>query len=166
MTAGIHEHNIPVQQRHPPPLLGTDPLSPIKQLWKPLATSPRQWGAIAHILGIKWSRKSGDDWLHHISIKRRWSDCAARGGGFFLNLSVKTVQIRSHYLENTFVFFRMKVASKSKESVQGDSDGDKFPPRVASLNFSLDDSAMDAGLECHSPPPDYNSVMRYSTPPV
>lgn len=88
------------------------------------------------------------------------------GGGFFLNLSAKTVQIRSHYLENTFVFFRMKVASKSKESVQGDSDGDKFPPRVASLNFSLDDSALDAGLECHSPPPDYNSVMRYSTPPV
>ncbi|XP_011608763.2 vascular endothelial growth factor receptor kdr-like isoform X1 [Takifugu rubripes] len=60
----------------------------------------------------------------------------------------------------------MKVASKSKESVQGDSDGDKFPRRVASLNFSLDDSALDAGLECHSPPPDYNSVMRYSTPPV
>ncbi|KAK7922469.1 hypothetical protein WMY93_009371 [Mugilogobius chulae] len=45
-----------------------------------------------------------------------------------------------------------KAMSKSKESVLGD--------------FSLDDSALDAGLECHSPPPDYNSVVRYSTPPV
>lgn len=45
-----------------------------------------------------------------------------------------------------------KAMSKSKESVLGD--------------FSLDDSVLDAGLECHSPPPDYNSVVRYSTPPV
>lgn len=74
----------------------------------------------------------------------------------------QTVHLQFKHIE--FVFFRMKVASKSKESVQGDSE--KFPPRVASLNFSLDDSALDAGLECHSPPPDYNSVMRYSTPPV
>lgn len=60
----------------------------------------------------------------------------------------------------------MKAASKSKESVRGDPDREKFPPRVSSLNFSLDDSALDADLECHSPPPDYNSVVRYSTPPV
>lgn len=40
-----------------------------------------------------------------------------------------------------------KAMSKSKESV-------------------LDDSVLDVGLECHSPPPDYNSVVRYSTPPV
>lgn len=45
-----------------------------------------------------------------------------------------------------------KAISKSKESVLGD--------------FSLDDSVLDADLECHSPPPDYNSVVRYSTPPV
>lgn len=45
-----------------------------------------------------------------------------------------------------------KAMSKSKESVLGD--------------FSLDDSVLDVGLDCHSPPPDYNSVVRYSTPPV
>uniref|UniRef100_A0AAV2MJS0 receptor protein-tyrosine kinase n=1 Tax=Knipowitschia caucasica TaxID=637954 RepID=A0AAV2MJS0_KNICA len=45
-----------------------------------------------------------------------------------------------------------KAMSKSKESVLGD--------------FSLDDSALDVALECHSPPPDYNSVVRYSAPPV
>uniref|UniRef100_A0A8C6S977 receptor protein-tyrosine kinase n=1 Tax=Neogobius melanostomus TaxID=47308 RepID=A0A8C6S977_9GOBI len=45
-----------------------------------------------------------------------------------------------------------KAMNKSKESILGD--------------FSLDDSVLDAGLECHSPPPDYNSVVRYSTPPV
>uniref|UniRef100_A0A3B4B045 Protein kinase domain-containing protein n=1 Tax=Periophthalmus magnuspinnatus TaxID=409849 RepID=A0A3B4B045_9GOBI len=48
--------------------------------------------------------------------------------------------------------FRKKAMSKSKESVLED--------------LGLDDSALDMGLECHSPPPDYNSVVRYSTPPV
>ncbi|XP_030001567.1 vascular endothelial growth factor receptor kdr-like isoform X1 [Sphaeramia orbicularis] len=60
----------------------------------------------------------------------------------------------------------MKAVSKSKESVLTDSEKEKFPPTVPSLDFSLDDSALDAGLECHSPPPDYNYVVRYSTPPV
>lgn len=60
----------------------------------------------------------------------------------------------------------MKAASKSKESVLTDTEKEKFPPTVSSLDFSLDDSALDADLECHSPPPDYNYVVRYSTPPV
>lgn len=60
----------------------------------------------------------------------------------------------------------MKAVSKSKESVLSDLEKDKFPPSVAPLDLSLDDSALDAGLECHSPPPDYNYVVRYSTPPV
>ncbi|XP_070692696.1 vascular endothelial growth factor receptor kdr-like isoform X2 [Pempheris klunzingeri] len=60
----------------------------------------------------------------------------------------------------------MKAVSKSKESVLSDTEKDKFPPTVPSLDFSLDDSALDADLECHSPPPDYNYVVRYSTPPV
>ncbi|XP_061756252.1 vascular endothelial growth factor receptor kdr-like isoform X1 [Nerophis ophidion] len=60
----------------------------------------------------------------------------------------------------------MKAVSKSKESVLTDSDKDKFSPNVPPLDFSLDDSALDAELECHSPPPDYNYVVRYSTPPV
>lgn len=61
---------------------------------------------------------------------------------------------------------KMKAVSKSKESVLGDLEKDKFPPSVAPLDLSLDDSALDAGLECHSPPPDYNYVVRYSAPPV
>lgn len=56
--------------------------------------------------------------------------------------------------------------SKSKESVLTESEKEKFLPTVPSLDFSLDDSALDASLECHSPPPDYNYVVRYSTPPV
>ncbi|XP_038554737.1 vascular endothelial growth factor receptor kdr-like [Micropterus salmoides] len=60
----------------------------------------------------------------------------------------------------------MKAMSKSKESVLTDTEKERFPPTVSSLDFSLDDSALDAGLECHSPPPDYNYVVRYSTPPV
>ncbi|XP_038159897.1 vascular endothelial growth factor receptor kdr-like isoform X1 [Cyprinodon tularosa] len=60
----------------------------------------------------------------------------------------------------------MKAVSKSKESALNDSEKEKFPPTVPPLDFSLDDSALDASLECHSPPPDYNYVVRYSTPPV
>ncbi|KAK2848976.1 hypothetical protein Q5P01_008810 [Channa striata] len=65
----------------------------------------------------------------------------------------------------------MKAASKSKESVLTETEKDKYPPTVPSLDFSLDDStlddsALDSSLECHSPPPDYNYVVRYSTPPV
>uniref|UniRef100_A0A667YK12 receptor protein-tyrosine kinase n=1 Tax=Myripristis murdjan TaxID=586833 RepID=A0A667YK12_9TELE len=56
--------------------------------------------------------------------------------------------------------------SKSKESVLTEGEKEKYPPTVQSLDFSLEDSALDAGLECHSPPPDYNYVVRYSTPPV
>lgn len=60
----------------------------------------------------------------------------------------------------------MKAVSKSKESVLCDIEKEKFPPTVSSLDFSLNDSVLDVGLECHSPPPDYNYVVRYSTPPV
>ncbi|XP_008302028.1 vascular endothelial growth factor receptor kdr-like isoform X2 [Stegastes partitus] len=60
----------------------------------------------------------------------------------------------------------MKAVSKSKESVLSDAEKEKYPPTVPPLDLSLDDSALDASLECHSPPPDYNYVVRYSTPPV
>lgn len=60
----------------------------------------------------------------------------------------------------------MKAVSRSKESVLTDAEKEKYPPTVPPLDFSLDDSALDADLECHSPPPDYNYVVRYSAPPV
>lgn len=65
-----------------------------------------------------------------------------------------------------FFFSRMKTASKSKESVLTEGDREKYQAPVPSLDFSLEDSSLDPELECHSPPPDYNSVIRYSTPPV
>ncbi|XP_067103712.1 vascular endothelial growth factor receptor kdr-like [Osmerus mordax] len=53
----------------------------------------------------------------------------------------------------------MKAVSKSKESVLTEGEkGEKYSPPVPSLDFSLNDSALDPGLECHSPPPDYNYV--------
>lgn len=59
----------------------------------------------------------------------------------------------------------MKAVSKSKESVLGDTE--KYPPTVPSLDLTIEDSTLDdSALECHSPPPDYNYVVRYSTPPV
>ncbi|XP_078067464.1 vascular endothelial growth factor receptor kdr-like [Mustelus asterias] len=70
----------------------------------------------------------------------------------------------------------MRVVSKSKESVLSESENHTNPlqPAVCAtedegLDFALEDSillTMDQTLECHSPPPDYNSVIRYTTPPV
>lgn len=56
--------------------------------------------------------------------------------------------------------------SKSKESVLLEGEKEKYPPLDPSLDLSLEDSSLDPELECHSPPPDYNYVVRYSTPPV
>ncbi|XP_076877253.1 vascular endothelial growth factor receptor kdr-like [Brachyhypopomus gauderio] len=56
--------------------------------------------------------------------------------------------------------------SKSKESVLMEGEKEKFPPGLSTLDFGLDDASLNTELECHSPPPDYNYVIRYSTPPV
>ncbi|XP_052005514.1 vascular endothelial growth factor receptor kdr-like [Xyrauchen texanus] len=56
--------------------------------------------------------------------------------------------------------------SKSKESILLEGEKEKYPSSVPSLDLSLEDSSLDPELECHSPPPDYNYVVRYSTPPV
>ncbi|CAL8356421.1 unnamed protein product [Merluccius merluccius] len=61
----------------------------------------------------------------------------------------------------------MKAVSKSKECVLADGEREKYPSAVPTLDFSgLDDSGLEPALECHSPPPDYNYVVRYSAPPV
>ncbi|KAG7465088.1 hypothetical protein MATL_G00172480 [Megalops atlanticus] len=60
----------------------------------------------------------------------------------------------------------MKAASKSKESVLLEGEKDKYQPPVPDLDLSLEDPSLDPALECHSPPPDYNYVVRYSAPPV
>ncbi|KAK2891164.1 hypothetical protein Q8A67_013807 [Cirrhinus molitorella] len=63
-------------------------------------------------------------------------------------------------------FMSRAMKSKSKESVLLEGEKEKYPPLVPSLDLSLEDSSLDPELECHSPPPDYNYVVRYSTPPV
>ncbi|XP_075691851.1 vascular endothelial growth factor receptor kdr-like [Rhinoderma darwinii] len=66
----------------------------------------------------------------------------------------------------------MKAVSKSKESVLGENERIhvKYQPSTQiEEDFTLEDLVlmpMDLNLECHSPPPDYNSVIHYSTPPV
>ncbi|KAJ3588409.1 hypothetical protein NHX12_012002 [Muraenolepis orangiensis] len=61
----------------------------------------------------------------------------------------------------------MKAVSKSKECVLTDCEREKYPSVVPPLDLcGLDDSGLEPALECHSPPPDYNYVVRYSTPPV
>ncbi|OWK57202.1 Vascular endothelial growth factor receptor kdr-like [Lonchura striata] len=66
-----------------------------------------------------------------------------------------------------------RAVSRSKESILADHETVKYQPAVQveedTMDFPLEDSVllpMDPNLECHSPPPDYNSVMHYSAPPV
>ncbi|XP_052669706.1 vascular endothelial growth factor receptor kdr-like isoform X3 [Harpia harpyja] len=66
-----------------------------------------------------------------------------------------------------------RAVSKSKESILSDHEAVKYQPAVQAeedtMDFTLEDSVllpMDPNLECHSPPPDYNSVIHYSAPPV
>ncbi|RMB98255.1 hypothetical protein DUI87_25158 [Hirundo rustica rustica] len=66
-----------------------------------------------------------------------------------------------------------RAVSRSKESILSDHETVKYQPAVQveedTLDFPLEDSVllpMDPNLECHSPPPDYNSVIHYSAPPV
>ncbi|XP_018598781.2 vascular endothelial growth factor receptor kdr-like isoform X2 [Scleropages formosus] len=60
----------------------------------------------------------------------------------------------------------LKAMSKSKESVLSEREQDKLLLPPSTLDFSLEDSSLDPSLECHSPPPDYDDVVRYSAPPV
>ncbi|XP_017672952.1 PREDICTED: vascular endothelial growth factor receptor kdr-like isoform X2 [Lepidothrix coronata] len=66
-----------------------------------------------------------------------------------------------------------RAVSRSKESILSDHEAVKYQPAVQveedTMDFTLEDSVllpMDPNLECHSPPPDYNSVIHYSSPPV
>ncbi|KAM6413509.1 vascular endothelial growth factor receptor kdr-like isoform 2-T2 [Rhynochetos jubatus] len=68
-----------------------------------------------------------------------------------------------------------RAVTKSKESILSDHEREavKYQPSVQvdedTMDFTLEDSVllpMDPNLECHSPPPDYNSVIHYSAPPV
>ncbi|XP_021262304.1 vascular endothelial growth factor receptor kdr-like isoform X1 [Numida meleagris] len=68
-----------------------------------------------------------------------------------------------------------RAVSKSKESILSDHEREavKYQPAVQveedTMDFPLEDSVllpMDPSLECHSPPPDYNSVVHCSVPQV
>ncbi|XP_063288150.1 vascular endothelial growth factor receptor kdr-like [Pelobates fuscus] len=69
----------------------------------------------------------------------------------------------------------MKAASRSKESVLTENERNhvKYQPATQieedPLDFTLDEIVLShsgLNLECHSPPPHYNAVINYSTPPV
>ncbi|XP_060688486.1 vascular endothelial growth factor receptor kdr-like [Hemiscyllium ocellatum] len=88
--------------------------------------------------------------------------------------SLKRLETRSHPFG--LITLAMRAMSKSKESVLSEAENHANPLQPAvcgtedeGLDFALEDSVllpMDQTLECHSPPPDYNSVVRYTTPPV
>ncbi|KAJ6663207.1 hypothetical protein lerEdw1_010343 [Lerista edwardsae] len=65
---------------------------------------------------------------------------------------------------------KRKAINKSKESVFSEIEPNsvKYRSAVPVEEDLLEDSvllpALDPSLECHSPPPDYNSVVQYSAP--
>ncbi|XP_061454312.1 vascular endothelial growth factor receptor kdr-like isoform X2 [Rhineura floridana] len=64
-----------------------------------------------------------------------------------------------------------KAINKSKESVFPENERESVKYQLATrvAEDTLEESvllAMDPSLECHSPPPDYSSVIQYSAPPV
>lgn len=66
---------------------------------------------------------------------------------------------------------RRKAINKSKESVFSENEREsvKYWSATQVDEDTLEDSIllpMEPNLECHSPPPDYNSVIQYSAPPV
>uniref|UniRef100_A0A8C7XR93 receptor protein-tyrosine kinase n=1 Tax=Oryzias sinensis TaxID=183150 RepID=A0A8C7XR93_9TELE len=94
---------------------------------------------------------------------------------FFRNIKIRPASVKTFdevTMENAeaelaaVFLLRKKAVSKSKESVLSDAEKESVLPEIPPLDFTLDDSVLDASLECHSPPPDYNYVVRYSTPPV
>lgn len=70
----------------------------------------------------------------------------------------------------------MRAVSRSKESILSEVEAHAKPFQSSmcnaedeGLDFAMEDAVllpMDQTLECHSPPPDYNSVVRYTAPPV
>ncbi|XP_075796971.1 vascular endothelial growth factor receptor kdr-like isoform X2 [Pelodiscus sinensis] len=87
--------------------------------------------------------------------------------------SLKRLEIRSW--PYGIMALAHRAITKSKESMLSEHEREtaKYQPAVQidedTLDFTLEDSVllpMDPNLECHSPPPDYNSVIHYSAPPV
>lgn len=85
--------------------------------------------------------------------------------------SLKRLEIRSW--PYGIMALAQRAVSKSKESMLSEHEIVKYQPAIQidedTMDFTLEDSVllpMDPNLECHSPPPDYNSVVHYSAPPV
>ncbi|XP_074863562.1 vascular endothelial growth factor receptor kdr-like [Carettochelys insculpta] len=87
--------------------------------------------------------------------------------------SLKRLEIRSW--PYGIMALAHRAVSKSKESMLSEHEREAviYQPAVQNdedtMDFTLEDSVLlplDPNLECHSPPPDYNSVIHYSAPPV
>uniref|UniRef100_A0A3Q3JFP0 receptor protein-tyrosine kinase n=1 Tax=Monopterus albus TaxID=43700 RepID=A0A3Q3JFP0_MONAL len=103
-----------------------------------------------------------------LSHRDSGSTCQSDSGMGLSSDNMKTLKRLESLAGRPLISLALK--RSSKESVLTDTEK-KYPPTVPSLDLSqddstLDDSALDISLECHSPPPDYNYVVRYSTPPV
>ncbi|KAJ7310561.1 hypothetical protein JRQ81_007503 [Phrynocephalus forsythii] len=84
--------------------------------------------------------------------------------------SHKRLEIRS-WPYGIMALARKAIVSKSKESVFSEAERDPVKFRSAGQvdEDTLEESVLlptDANLECHSPPPDYNTVIQYLAPPV
>ncbi|XP_067327772.1 vascular endothelial growth factor receptor kdr-like isoform X2 [Anolis sagrei] len=87
--------------------------------------------------------------------------------------SRKRLEIRS-WPYGIMALARKAMVHKSKESVFSETGRDPVKYQRSEVQEAEEESAleesvllpMDPSLECHSPPPDYNSVIQYTAPPV
>ncbi|XP_062820167.1 vascular endothelial growth factor receptor kdr-like isoform X2 [Anolis carolinensis] len=87
--------------------------------------------------------------------------------------SRKRLEIRS-WPYGIMALAKKAMVHKSKESVFSETGREPVKYRRSAAPEAEEESAleesvllpMDPGLECHSPPPDYNSVIQYAAPPV
>lgn len=110
------------------------------------------------------SVKTFDDVILEDGINKIYEGGQSDSGIGLSSDDLKTLK-RLESLPLPLSFMSRVMKSKSKESVL-EGEKENFPPLVPSLDVSLEESSLDPELECHSPPPDYNYVVRYSMPPV
>ncbi|XP_062997910.1 vascular endothelial growth factor receptor kdr-like isoform X2 [Elgaria multicarinata webbii] len=131
-----------------------------------------RWSAVEASINAK-NRPLSVKTFDEVPVEKRMQEESESDSGMVLTLdeikSRKRLEIRSW--PYGIMALARKAISKSKESVLSENERESVKYRSAAQVEAdpLEESVllpMDASLECHSPPPDYNSVIQYSAPPV
>ncbi|XP_044283179.1 vascular endothelial growth factor receptor kdr-like [Varanus komodoensis] len=131
-----------------------------------------RWSAVEASINAK-NRPLSVKTFDEVPVEKKMDEESESDSGMVLTSdeikSRKRLEIRSW--PYGIMALARKAISKSKESVLSENKHEpvKYRPAAPEDEDALEESVllpMDASLECHSPPPDYNSVIQYSAPPM